>query len=122
MGLRYDPPTKRKAMTQPRAARIFVARDGMCAICDLPIYDGEPWEVEHPDQLSMGGSDDDSKLTVVHVRCHKTKTRADAGDRAKRNRIITASYAAKPKSKLSKEYRREVMRKYTKSQEATDEQ
>jgi 5-methylcytosine-specific restriction endonuclease McrA len=108
--LEYVVPTKRSHMSKARAARIFVARNGICGICGVQIR-GEAYEIEHPDPLWAGGSDDDAELWPVHVKCHAPKTAAESGQRAKRDRIVTAGWAGKPRSKLSKEYRREVLRK-----------
>jgi hypothetical protein len=90
--LTFIAPTKRRKMTKARAANIFLVNNGRCYLCGLQIRDGEPWEVEHPDALSLGGSDDDADLRPVHVRCHKGKTAAEAPVRAKRNDLITKGY------------------------------
>lgn len=87
--MRFSPPTKRRPMTKARATAIFVREDGVCYLCGNPIVAGEAWEVEHPDELADGGSDDDAVLKPVHVRCHKPKSAAARTARAKRNRIIT---------------------------------
>ncbi len=104
MTLRYDPPTKRAAMSKPRIARIFVANDGKCAICGNPIRIGEDFDIEHPDPLWAGGSDNDLDLTIVHERCHAPKTAAEATQRAKRNKVIASGYVGfrKPKSQFKK--------------------
>lgn len=87
--MRFSPPTKRRSMTKARATAIFVREDGVCYLCGNPIVAGEAWEVEHPDELADGGSDDDADLRPAHVRCHKPKTAEARTARAKRNRIIT---------------------------------
>jgi len=96
--LTFIPPTKRRKMTKARVAKIFLAANGVCHICGCQIR-GEPYEIEHPDALSLGGSDDDADLRPVHVRCHKGKTAAEAPVRAERNRLITKSYVGKRKSR-----------------------
>ena len=93
----YSPPTQRRTMTKARATRIFVAADGICCVCGCRIRDGEDWEIEHPDELADGGSDDDADLRPVHLRCHRPKTAKARAVRAKRNRIITAGYVGKPR-------------------------
>lgn len=100
----YASPAKRKAMTEARVARIFLANGGKCGICGNPILDGEKYDIEHPDPLWAGGSDDDAKLYPVHMRCHAPKTATEAGQRAKRNETIARGYVGnrKPKSPLIK--------------------
>lgn len=101
---RYDTTTKRGHMTKARLARIFLAANGVCHICCLLVRDGERWDAEHIVPLSMGGADDDANLRPAHVRCHKTKSAAEAGQRAKRNETIARGYVGnrKPKSPLIK--------------------
>lgn len=90
-------PTPRRKMTRSRRVKIFLAANGICCVCGVQIRDGEQWDIEHPDALALGGSDDDSALRPVHFRCHKIKSKRDAGAKAKRDRIIDAGYAGKRK-------------------------
>lgn len=94
--LLFIPPTKRTSMTKARAARIFLQRNGICYLCGTQIR-GEPYEIEHPEELADGGSDNDADLYPVHVRCHKPKTAAARKPRSKRNNIITAGWQGKRK-------------------------
>lgn len=104
----YIAPQKRHAMSRTKAARIFLREGGRCHICGHIVRQGEPYEIEHPTALADGGSDDEAALRVAHVKCHAAKTSQEHTARAKRDRIVTASWAGKPKSKLSKSHRREV--------------
>lgn len=81
-------------MTRARRVRIFLAHNGICCLCGHQIRDGEAWDIEHPDQLAMGGSDADADLRPVHrgKNCHGAKTAVDAKVRAKRNRVIDKGY------------------------------
>lgn len=97
----YLPPTERRGMSKARAAKIFLRCNGVCGICGRQIR-GEAYEIEHPDPLWAGGSDEDDRLYPVHVKCHAPKTAREAGDRAKRNRIVTQGWAGKPRSRLRK--------------------
>lgn len=97
--LTYIAPTARRKMTKARAARIFLRENGICCICGVQIRPGEAYEIEHPDALALGGSDDDADLKPVHYRCHKIKSKRDAGQKAKRDRIVTAGFKGKPKSR-----------------------
>lgn len=92
--LTYIAPTTRSKMTKARAAKIFLARNGVCWNCRHQIRDGEKWTVEHPDALALGGSDNDADLWPIHAtKCVKEKNAKDAAAIAKRNRIVTAGYA-----------------------------
>lgn len=93
----YIAATPRSKMTKARAAKIFLAWNGRCGRCGLQIRDGEAYEIDHPIALSLGGSDEDSKLQPLHVKCHKAKTADDVAANAKRNRIITQGWAGKAK-------------------------
>lgn len=88
----YAPATKRSTMTKARVARIFIACGGKCHVCGQAIRDGEKYDIEHPDPLWAGGSDNDAKLRLVHVRCHKGKTADEAKQRARRNATIARGY------------------------------
>lgn len=91
--LEFIAPTKRKKMTKPRAAKIFLARNGICFNCGRQIAQfGEPWFIEHPDAVAQGGSDNDADLWPSHTACKAQKDAADAKSKAKRDRLITASW------------------------------
>lgn len=88
----YAQPSKRGGMTEARIARIFLACGGKCSLCGLPIRDGDKFDIEHPDPLWAGGSDDDAALRLAHVRCHAGKTGTEAKQRAARNATIARGY------------------------------
>lgn len=92
MPLELVPHTKRRKMTKARAARIFLARNGICFNCRCQIRQGEAWFIEHPESLAQGGSDDDADLWPSHERCKPAKDAADAKSKATRDRLVTASY------------------------------
>lgn len=97
--LEFIAPTKRRGMTKARAAKIFLARNGICFNCRQQIRQGDGWFIEHPESLAQGGSDDDADLWPSHTKCKAAKDAADAASKAKRDRIVTAGWAdrAKPK-------------------------
>ena len=87
-------PTKRRAMTKPRAAAIFLREQGKCYLCGIKLRVGvDPYEIEHPEALSLGGSDKDEDLRVVCIPCHKPKTAEDAAKRAHRNNAVTKTWS-----------------------------
>lgn len=95
------PHTKRKAMTKARAARIFLREQGRCYLCTRQLRSGvDTWQIEHPDPLSLGGSDDDADLRVVCTPCHKAKTADDAAAKAKRDRIVTQGWSEAKRPKM----------------------
>ena len=65
MTLQFIPHTKRRKMTKPRAAKIFLARNGICFTCRQQIRAGQPYFIEHPVPIAQGGSDDDA-VTPLH--------------------------------------------------------
>lgn len=96
----FSPPTKRRSMSKARAAKIFLREGGHCYLCGLTLRVGaDSYQIEHPDSLALGGSDDDADLRVVCTPCHKVKTAADAAEKGKRDRIVTAGWTGKAKSK-----------------------
>lgn len=87
------PHTRRRPMTRARAARIFLRENGRCYCCGRKLRIGvDKYQIEHPEALSLGGSDDDAALRVICDACHKPKTAADANAKAKRDRLVTASW------------------------------
>lgn len=88
----FIPHTKRRGMTKARAARIFLARNGICFNCQQQIRPGQAWFIEHPEPLAQGGSDDDADLWPSHTKCKAMKDAADAKSKAKRDRLVTSSW------------------------------
>jgi 5-methylcytosine-specific restriction endonuclease McrA len=104
MTVQFVVPTKRRKMTQARAASIFLREQGRCYLCLKQLRLGvDKYEIEHPKALSLGGSDDDADLRVVCTDCHPPKTKADAGAKAKRDRIVTAGWNGARKSSWGKQ-------------------
>lgn len=89
--LQLIPHTKRRGMTKARAAKIFLARNGICFNCRQQIR-GKAWFIEHPESLAQGGSDADADLWPSHTKCKAGKDATDAASKAKRDRIVTAGW------------------------------
>jgi len=98
----FIPHTKRRKMTKARAARIFLARNGVCFNCRQQIRQGQAWFIEHPEAIAQGGSDDDADLWPSHEACKLAKDAVDAKDKAKRDRLVTASWKpeGRPRSRI----------------------
>ena len=94
------PHTKRRSMTKARAAKIFLAHNGICCNCGQQIKQGDGWFVEHPTPLSQGGADDDTNTAPAHTKCKAQKDATDAAAKAKRDRIVTASWEGKRQPKI----------------------
>lgn len=93
-------PTKRRKMTQARAAAIFLREQGRCYLCSVKLRIGvDEYQIEHPTALSLGGSDDDADLRVVCTKCHKPKTKADAAAKAERDRTVTKTWVRPTEAK-----------------------
>lgn len=100
MTLEFIPPTKRRGMTKARAARIFLDAQGICCNCGRQIRQGESWFVEHVVSLAQGGADDDTNGRPAHTACKAEKDARDAASKAKRDRLVTASWDRGDKPKL----------------------
>jgi 5-methylcytosine-specific restriction protein A len=89
----------RKSISRLARVRIFDAAGGICYLCGLKIHAerGEKWDVEHRKPLWLGGADDESNMSPAHTRCHTPKTGAEAGHRAKCDRIRAAHLGIKRK-------------------------
>lgn len=86
-------PTPRRRMTKARAAKIWLREQGCCYVCQRKLRVGvDKYQIEHPDALILGGSDDDADLRVICDECHKAKTAADAAARAERDRHVTSGW------------------------------
>jgi len=86
-------PTKRRSMSRARAAKVFLREQGRCYVCSRKLRIGvDKYQIEHPDPLCLGGSDDDADLRVICDDCHKVKTASDLKAKAKRDRIVTAGW------------------------------
>lgn len=77
----------RRSLTKLQRVRVFDESGGICHLCKAKIHVGERWDVEHVKPLSMGGADDETNMAPAHVGCHAEKTKAEAGPRAKADRI-----------------------------------
>ena len=100
MTLQFIAPTKRRRMTKARAARIFLARNGICFTCREQIRQGQSWFIEHPIPVAQGGSDDDADLWPAHTKCKAGKDATDAASKAKRDRLVTASLERDDRPKM----------------------
>lgn len=85
----------RKTITPKRRAEIFRDSGGICHLCRRKIGPGEPWEVEHPKAIGLGGADDASNWRPAHVDCHAGKTRQDVKIMRKADRQMKAAFGVK---------------------------
>jgi 5-methylcytosine-specific restriction protein A len=90
----------RRSLTKLQRVRVFDAAGGICHLCQTKIHVGERWEVEHVKPLSMNGADDEGNMAPAHVSCHRVKTSAEAGPRAKADRARARHLGIRPKSKF----------------------
>jgi hypothetical protein len=103
MPLDFIPHTKRRKMTKARAAKIFLARNGICFNCRQQIRAGQAWFIEHPEAIAQGGSDVDADLWPSHNACKAGKDAVDAAAKAKRDRLVTASWKPERRSTWGKQ-------------------
>jgi 5-methylcytosine-specific restriction enzyme A len=87
----------RRSFSKKERVTIFEAAQGCCHICGGKIGANEAWEIEHVRPLSMGGANDPDNLAPAHVKCHAGKTAAEAGPRARADRLRDKRMGFKPK-------------------------
>lgn len=80
-------------------ARVFLTHKGKCHISGRTIRPGEAWELEHIKPLSMGGEHRELNMAPALVAPHREKTAAEAGVRAKADRVRLKHIGAWPKPK-----------------------
>jgi 5-methylcytosine-specific restriction enzyme A len=79
---------KRKKLTNAQRAKIFADRQGICELCTRPIRPGEPWELDHPLPVELGGPDTPDALSLVHAECHKQKTHGEDRPRIEKSTAV----------------------------------
>lgn len=68
--------------------RVLEASNYRCAKCDHKVgAGGERWQCDHAKPLWEGGENRESNLQVLCQACHDFKTRREATQRAKINRV-----------------------------------
>jgi len=63
-------------------ARVFLAYDGRCGICERKLASGDKWECDHVQALVNGGENRESNLQPACEWCHRAKTREDVAEKA----------------------------------------
>lgn len=81
-------------------ARIFVNANGLCHISGRKIGPADQWDLEHVTPLSMGGEHRESNLRPALRDKHREKTAAEAGPRAKADRVQKKHLGIKSKPRL----------------------
>ena len=110
--------TKRRGMTAARRLRVWNTHEGVCHLCQLPIKLGELWDVEHVKPLWLGGEDDETNMAPAHRDCHAPKTREEAAQRAKNNRVAAKHLGIEkngPRLQSRGFVKREKPRRFTKA-------
>jgi 5-methylcytosine-specific restriction enzyme A len=91
-------PKKRKRHSTKVRRAVFLREKGICYLGNHKIDPGKPWELEHPNCVEDGGSDDPKDLKVACEACHQLKTNAEATRRAKERRIFNKHFGVKQKT------------------------
>jgi 5-methylcytosine-specific restriction endonuclease McrA len=53
--------------------RIYVRDQGICQLCELPIMEGQAWDVDHIVPRSQGGLHHDGNLRLAHKGCNSAR-------------------------------------------------
>lgn len=80
-------------------ARIFLREDGRCHLSGRKITPADLWDLDHLKPLSMGGEHRETNLFPAIRDKHRLKTAAEAGPRAKADRVRAKHLGIAPKSK-----------------------
>jgi len=89
----------RERMTAKQKHKMFIAADGICCVCNLPIDPvHEIWD-EHVNPLWLNGDNKAENRGPAHERCALTKTAIEAGIRSKIRKIAQKHFGAKNKPK-----------------------
>ena len=85
----------------PKAVRlrVYARCEGRCALTGRKMLAGDPFDLDHITPLSMGGKHCEANLQVVYRPAHRAKTAAEAGPRAKADRIALKHRGLWPKSR-----------------------
>jgi RNA-directed DNA polymerase len=60
-----------------RVSKLLKKQKAKCNHCELIFRDGDVWEVDHIIPRSLGGTNGDNNLQLLHRHCHDTKTGLD---------------------------------------------
>ena len=94
--------------------RILLRFDRKCANCTRTIRGGEAWTCDHTIAIILGGENRESNGRPLCEICTPIKDASDQAAKSKDADVQKAHYGIKDArpSKLSKEYRREQLRRY----------
>ena len=110
----WSHPSPDAAIPQRVKARIFLRDGGRCVTCTRRVGPGgEPYAFDHIVALVNGGAHAEHNLQLLCTHCHKGKTATDVAVKSavyrKRAKHIGVM---KPRSTLSKEYRRAALARH----------
>lgn len=75
--------------------RILMRALGECQKCTHKIVPGDKWQCDHVKPLWEGGENRESNMQLLCGPCHDRKTRAEAPQRAKINRVRQKHFGLK---------------------------
>lgn len=69
----FESRIKRRMVEQAKSKinRIWRSQNGKCPVCSEPITPETKWDVHHKVWKSLGGSDEESNLILLHGNCHR---------------------------------------------------
>lgn len=79
--------------------RVWTRCEGKCALSGRKLRPGDPVNYDHIKPLRDGGEHREGNLQLVSVEAHRVKTAAEAGQRAKEERIRLKHFGLKAPSK-----------------------
>lgn len=88
-----------QAIPKSVKARIWLKCDGRCALTDKKLGPGDQPQFDHITPLWKGGEHRETNLQLLCGEAHREKTKAEARDHAKADRIHAKFHGYWPKSK-----------------------
>lgn len=108
--------------------RVLLRNDRKCAspTCAVPggrdIRLGRPWCCDHTIAIILGGQNRERNLRPLCEFCTPIKDAEDQAAKSKDADVMKAAYGLKPKSRLSKQHRRAMLRWREQQQRPTNDQ
>ena len=77
LNLIFQNPPFRGFIQRTPVSKLLKKQKTKCNHCGLIFRDGDVWEVDHIIPRSLGGTNGDNNLQLLHRHCHDTKTGLD---------------------------------------------
>lgn len=76
--------TQKTLAGRGRVEYLYTRQGGKCASCRQQLQATDPWHIHHREWLSLGGSDREDNLELLHANCHRQKHSKGIGNEISR--------------------------------------